>query len=121
MSRLRVTEDNFLELLSAAVPEAVPLVDEHLADYDGDLLIHLLTSDLLRFATAAFGSGELLTSEKVLTFVGSALDDGDERVKNAVAVSFVEHVGAWPGETPEFIDTWPASLLNELNWRPFGR
>lgn len=59
-----------------------------------------------------------------MTFVGSALDDGDERVKNAVAVSFVEHVGAWPGETPEFIASWPASLLNErerqLNWRPFG-
>jgi hypothetical protein len=117
-----VTEDNFLELLSTAVPEVAPIVDEHLSDNDGDLLIHLLMSDLRRFATSAFGSGDVATSAKVLHFVGSALDNGDESVQNAVAVSFVEHVGAWPGETPEFIASWPASLLKErdrqLNWRP---
>ena len=122
MARLRVTEDNFLALLREVVPETAPLIDEHNADYDGDLLVHLLMSDLLRFATAAYASGEVGVSDGLLQFVGSVLDNGDKRVKNAVQVSFVEHVGAWPGETPEFIATWPKSLLDErerqLNWRP---
>jgi hypothetical protein len=122
MVRPTVTEDNFLALLREAVPETVPVIDEHIADVDGDLLLHLLMSDLLRFATATYASGEAGVSDRLLQFVGSALDDGDKRVKNAVQVSFVENVGPEPGESPEFIATWPKSLLEErerqLNWRP---
>ncbi|MCU1417068.1 MAG: vanillate demethylase subunit, partial [Schumannella sp.] len=122
MTDAQVTEGNFLELLLAAVPEVGPVVDEHLADQDGELLMHLLMPDLLRFATSAFGAGNLAMSAKLLNFVGTAFENADARVDNAIAVSFVEHVGGSPGETPEFIATWPRSLLNErdrqLNWRP---
>lgn len=122
MTDAQVREGNFLELLLAAVPEVGPVVDEHLADQDGELLMHLLMPDLLRFATSAFGAGNLATSAKLLNFVGSAFDNADPRVGNAIAASFVEHIGASPGETPEFISTWPRSLLKErdrqLNWRP---
>jgi hypothetical protein len=122
MTAAQVTEGNFLGLLLAAVPEVGHIVDEHLADQDGELLMHLLMPDLLRFATNAFGAGNLATSARLLNFVGSAFENADARVDNAIAVSFVEHVGASPGETPEFIATWPRSLLKErdrqLNWRP---
>jgi len=113
MASSTVTEGNFLALLREEAPETVPLIDEHMADNDGDLLLDPLMSDLLRFATEAFASGEVAASERLLRFVGSALDHGDERVRNAIRASFVEHVGAWPGETSEFIATWPPSLLDE--------
>ena len=108
-----VTERNVLSLLRERVPETTQLIDEHLADDGGELLIHLLMPELLRFATRAFGSGQVAVSQNLLTFVGSAFDDGDERVRNAVQVSFVEHAGAGPGETPDFIASWPKSLLDE--------
>ncbi|HEX4058153.1 MAG TPA: hypothetical protein VHX87_07560 [Galbitalea sp.] len=39
---------------------------------------------------------------------------GDEDVQNAVAVSFVEHLGVIPLETPAFIAQLPQPLLDEL-------
>lgn len=122
MIESQVTASNFVERLLAAVPEIGPVVDEHLADYDGELLLHLLLPDVLRFSTAAFGSGDRVTAARVLALVSAVFEKCDGYVNNAIAVSFVEHVGAFAEETPEFIASWPKPLLDErdrqLNWRP---
>ena len=107
-----VPEESFVELLIQLVPESRNLVDEHFADYD-ELLIHLLMSDLLRFATAAFAHDDIDLTQRLLQFLDHALREGDERVNNAVAVSFVENIGTHEGETPEFVASWPRGLLDE--------
>lgn len=118
----QVTESNFVNRLLAAVPELAPVVDEHLADSEGKLLLHLLVADVLRFSSGAFDSGDRATASKVLTFMSAAFENADGNVGNAIAGSFVEHVGALPNETAEFIASWPKPLLDErdrqLNWRP---
>jgi hypothetical protein len=70
-------------------------------------------ADLLRFAVERFDSDERDVAERCLLLVDRALRKGDEYVQNAVAVSFVENVGAFPGETDGFIASWPQGLLNE--------
>ena len=122
MNEPQVTESNFVDRLIAAVPDLVPVVNEHLADSEGELLLHLLVADVLRFSSGAFDSGDRATASKVLTFMSAAFENADGNVSNAIAVSFVELVGALPNETPEFIASWPRPLLDErdrqLIWRP---
>lgn len=48
--------------------------------------------------------------------------EGDERVENAVAVSFVEDTPLWDESRHAFIERWPPALSAEAerqrNWRP---
>ncbi len=69
---------------------------EHLADNDG-LLLHLLMSDLLRLAVSTFSEGLTGIKHRLLAFVDRCLRDGDDDVVNAVAISFVEDLGTYPG------------------------
>lgn len=107
-----MSREQFPELLIGRVPEVAPVVDEHFADND-ELLLHILMADVLRFTVEAYGKGDLRLSQRCLAFVELALLTGDDAVVNAVALSFVEHVGAFPGETPSFIASWPPALLQE--------
>lgn len=51
---------------------------------------------------------------RILAVVERGLRDGDEHVRKAVAVSFVEDFGAFPGETDELLALWPPLLRAEL-------
>jgi hypothetical protein len=113
VGKQEITRATFLEELTQAVPDVTPLVAEHLADHD-ELLAHLLMPDLLRFATAAFAEGRHEVSARLMCFIDECLLRGDDYIENAVAVSFVEHFGAWPGETSVFLETWPDGLRAEL-------
>ena len=113
MNDSQVTQLNFVDRLLAAVPEIGPVVHEHLADNDGKVLLHLLVADVLRFSVGAFASGDRDGAARVLTFMSAAFENADDKVDNAIAVSFVEDVGSFPDETPEFIASWPAPLLAE--------
>ena len=98
--------------LAVAVPESSEVVAEHLADNDG-LLLHLLMGDLLRMTVSTYAAGEIVV-RRLLAFVDGCLREGDEYVVNAVAVSFVEHFGAHPGESDALLDRWPRALRAEL-------
>jgi hypothetical protein len=108
-----VTSEEFVAALAASVPETSSLVAEHLDDNDG-LLLHLLLADLLRLAVGSWHNGDTELSSRLLSSIDWALHEGDEYVQNAVCVSFVEHVGAGEGETPEFIASWPEALTAEV-------
>jgi hypothetical protein len=125
---MSVTWGSFVEQLLAEVPEAEEVVSEHLSD-NGELLIHLLMADLLRFTVQAFHTGQSDVVMRTLDFMDKALLEGDEAVENAVAVSFVEHVehvelGLGEGEAPAFLAMWPRGLLAEKatqdGWTPGG-
>ncbi|WP_409141894.1 hypothetical protein [Cellulosimicrobium sp. RS] len=106
-------QGEFIEQLLVSVPEVEPEVREHFDD-KGELLLHLLMTDLLRAAVRFFHAGELEVEQRLLHFIGSALRQGDAMVENAVQVSFIEHAGAFPEETPAFLASWPPELRAEL-------
>ncbi len=95
----------------------VDALDEDEGDglHEGDLLIHILLPDLLRFAVEAFHDGRRVASLRLLSFIDFAFSHSDHDVWEAIAVSFVEDVGVYSNETPEFIATWPPGLREELD------
>lgn len=107
-----MTADEFVQSLRARVPDATVIIEEHLEDNEGELLVHLLVADLLRFCIHAFDAGEVDLSGRCLDAVASALTAGDEHLRNAVEVSFVEH--AWDAP-PGFLASWPEPL--QVEWR----
>lgn len=113
-NRLVITRDSIADGLLAAVPEAGDTVREHLDDQEGQLLLHLLMPELLRFGVAAFEDGETDQARRLLEFVGRCLADGDEYVRNAVQVSFVENYEYGQNEPDSFVPLWPDGLRAEL-------
>ena len=117
-----MTKEQFVALLTAACPETVPILDEHLSDNDNELLLHLLMADTRRFCIDRFEAGDGEVLSRCLDALAKGLTDGDEYVDNAVAVCFVEDTGLWDPLMEPFIATWPAPLREEAerqrNWRP---
>jgi hypothetical protein len=108
-----IRREDFLQELAVAVPESGTVVAEHLADYDG-LLLHLLMSDLLRMSVTTYEADDVAVTDRLLAFIDWCLRTGDEDVSNAVSVSFVEHFGAFPGESDALLERWPPALRAEL-------
>jgi hypothetical protein len=102
----------FVTLLVTRVPEAQPLVDEHLRDND-DLLLHLLLADLARFCYAAHQRSDRSLVDRCLAEVDRGLRQGDESLTNAVALSFVENFSPWHPGQRTFSASWPPALLAE--------
>jgi hypothetical protein len=108
-----VSAADFVNLLVNRVPSARLVVDEHLTDQEGDLLLHVLMADLGRYAQSAFDHGDMATSDALLAVVDDALRHGDADVVNAVQVSFVENLGPWDSAMRPFISSWPKPLRDE--------
>lgn len=104
-----LTRESWPSALIGAVPEAEPLVVEHL-DNNDQLLLHLLMGDVTRFVEAAYEGGDLMLASRCLAFLDLSLREGDEDVQNAVSVSFVENVGPWDSGKASFIAAWPDAL-----------
>lgn len=109
-----IAHNTFVDDLAAAVPEAAETVRDHLDDQDGQLLIHILMADLLRLTLRVFDEGQTDLARRVLGFVDRCLNEGDESVRNAVRVSFVEGYGYGPDEPEELLSLWPAGLRADL-------
>ncbi|WP_256796451.1 hypothetical protein [Terrabacter sp. Ter38] len=108
-----ITHTDFVDQLKAEVPESSGLVAEHLVDND-ELLLHLLMSDLLRLVASTFSEGRTTVTDRLLAFVDRCLREGDDKVVNAVCVSFVEGFGAYPDESEALLSRWPSALRAEL-------
>lgn len=109
-----MTSADFVQRLPEAAPRLHTLIDDHLADYDGEVLLHLLMADVRRWVISAFYN--LIEEEAivaVLALLDEALRDGDERLENAVAVSFVEDSCVWHPRMAPFLSAWPLGLQKE--------
>ena len=104
---------DFVNLLVNRVPSARPIVDEHLADQEGELLLHLLMANLGRYVQSTFDQGDMATSDALLAVVDDALRRGDADVVNAVRVSFVENLAPWDPAMRPFMSSWPKPLRDE--------
>lgn len=109
-----LTVSEFVTALTAEVPETAATLSGHLADQDGELLLHLLTGDLRLLALDWFRAGRIDALGRLLSVLERGLRDGDEYVQNAVAVSFVEDLGWWQSELQPFIEVLPEGLLAEV-------
>jgi hypothetical protein len=111
---MSLTASEFVTALTAKVPEATTTLSEHLAEQEGELLLHLLAGDLRLLALDWFRAGRTDALGRLLSVMERGLRDGDEYVENAVAVSFVEDLGWWePGMQP-FIKVLPGALVAEV-------
>lgn len=110
---MAITVVEFVDLLTQSCPETLPIVAEHLADNDNELLLHLLIADMRRFCLERFETDDTEVLRQCLDVVARGLTDGDEYVENAVAVSFVEDTGWWDRLMQPFMATWPLPLQEE--------
>jgi hypothetical protein len=110
---MAMSADRFAERLVAEVPEAEAVVAEHLEDND-ELLLHVLMYNLVQLCEAAWAAANHDVLRRCLALLNDALLDGDEYVKNAVAVSFVEDSCWYEPANQEYIATWPPALQAEV-------
>lgn len=103
----------FVELLANLSPQTRSIVDDHLREYENELLLHLLVADIRRFCVERFDADDSDALNPCLEVVALGLADGDEHVEQAVAVSFVEDTGWWDRKMKPFIAAWPKPLREE--------
>lgn len=108
-----LTKASVVPALIAAAPELQPVLDEHLEDMSGELLPHLLFGDLTRYVTAAHGQGSGERVNRILQFLEDAIQNGDQYVKDLVAVSFIENIGVWEPEMASLVAALPPALRQE--------
>ena len=111
---MSLTASEFVTSLRADVPETNDTINDHLADQEGELLLHVLTADLRRLAIDWFRTGRIDATERLLSVLDRGFREGDEYVQNAVAVSFVEDLGWWEPEMQPRIETLPGALAHEI-------
>jgi hypothetical protein len=114
--------EDIVDALRKEIPEFDPSIEEHISDNFGEVLPHPLFGDLTRFIEEAWSEGNTEVVSRCLSWLEHALTTGDARVKNLVAVSFVENVGPWDPEKARFIKKWPPALREEAkrqkDWKP---
>jgi len=104
-----VSYPNVHRALVESVPEARLVVEQHIADHEGHVRLHLLFGELARFALAAHRRGDAERAGRCLRFLGTALQAPDERVAELVTTSFMPAIAAVPAGRA-FMATWPAPL-----------
>ena len=100
--------------------ETNAILDEHLADNDV-VLAHLLVADLRRRAEQLHAEGDLDRLAALLEILNTALRDGDEYLKDAVEISFVEDSNLWEPSARTFLATWPQALKDEAELQRLWR
>lgn len=108
-----VTVEEFVAGLALSVPEVQELLEEHSDDFEGKPLIHLVMADLLPFAQEIHLRRDVEVLGRLLAAVDAGLRDGDERLVDGIALSFVENAGPWDPDAEEFIAAWPSGLRAE--------
>jgi hypothetical protein len=92
-------ESDFTYRLVGAAPELTPLLDEHLADQEGELLAYVFMADVSRwlFTTSTANPGRV---REVLEWLESEFSSGDFDVRNLIDVGIVEMFPAAPEGVP---------------------
>jgi hypothetical protein len=95
---MQSSEAAFITELLAKVPELRPRYLEHLDDNFGELLPHVFFGRVTAWAVeqhAATKRGSAAAEEaltRLLNFLESGYPDGDSKVQNLIAVSFLENL-----------------------------
>lgn len=107
-----MSPEEFVDRVLAEVPEFRAVWNDSAGNPEdaGELLPHLVVSDLLRFCEQRSTRGELDVVRRCLSLVERGLADGDAALENALGVSFVEDACPWSEESAAFVALWPAAV-----------
>src|SRR4051794_24655687 len=119
MPGVSMTADQFVTCIAEGGPELREVVEEHRRVYDA-VLLHVLCGDLSRYCIAAWVRNDYSEVGHCLACAATALDLGDDALRNAIQASFVENVGPWDPQMQPFIVTWPNSLRAEAERQTAG-
>lgn len=109
-----LTTSDFVELLVEAVPEFRPVLDEHLADFDGEVELTVLVADVRRMAIEASDRGDRDLSGRTVDVVDEGFRTGDLTVEDAIAVCFIQDTPWWDRDRKKFIKSWPDAMRDEV-------
>ena len=84
-----MNEQDAISTLRERLPEFAPDIDEHFADFGGELLFHVLMGALARFYVRVVRRDPHLERRFWMT-VDWLWMHGDDRVQNAIGVSLIE-------------------------------
>jgi hypothetical protein len=87
----RASRTAFMGALVYQHPVLLPLLEEHLEDNDGEILAHLLMSDVMRWVVAHWES-EPRVCKSVLAWLDAAYASGDDEVQEVIVQSGVENI-----------------------------
>jgi hypothetical protein len=88
-------ESDFTQRFVATFPELQPLLDDHLADQEGELLPYLLMGDVADWLTAR-STTEPDRVERILAWLDTAYAEGTFGTRNLIDVGIVEMLPAHP-------------------------
>ncbi len=83
---------SFVGVLVRRCPFLLPLLDEHLANMDGEVLPHLFAADVERWAEEAWDEGDHRQLELLMAAIEDEYGRGSDDVQNVIVVSFLEHL-----------------------------
>ncbi|MEP7764537.1 hypothetical protein [Sanguibacter sp. 25GB23B1] len=93
--------------------ELTPILDEHLADDEGEILPHLVVSDIVRWMVAQVGTRpDVCTS--ILSWLERAFERGSEDVRELIAVSAGEMIPD-PGQPGSELRGWLGPELRKVD------
>jgi hypothetical protein len=103
------TAPEFVEWLVGRHPPLAAILDEHLSDYGGEMLSHVLFGDVTRYAAdlarrATFDPRADEDLQVLLMDLDEAMlpeEDDDDPVNNLIWVSFVENAQGVTGDSEE--------------------
>lgn len=85
--------EEFSRSLVVEVPSLAPVLDEHLADMDDELLPHMFFGDVTRWADeAAADPSKDAELGRLLELLDEGLASGSEEVQDLITVSFLENL-----------------------------
>jgi hypothetical protein len=95
-------------------PELLPVLQEHLDDYDG-LLPHVMMGDITRWVIRKYNADRSdPTLRQVLTFIEDACSKADYEDRGIIIVSFLENLPRMGEDGAEIKSLLGPSLLSEL-------
>lgn len=116
---------DFARRLTAAVPELRGVVDEHLREQRGRVLLHGLVTKVRRLSRTMFDRGESEALGRLLQVMDEGLRDGDDTVRRVISMAFVQDYGPEIAQNPSLVEAWPGALRAEAErqqpWRPHSR
>lgn len=92
-------ESDFTGRLIASTPELRPILEEHLADQEGELLAYLLMGDVAKWLDGQSRNDPQRASE-VLAWLEQEYAAGDFDVRNLIDVGIIEMLPAVPEGAP---------------------
>ena len=83
----------FCRRLVEDIPELAPILQEHLEDNFDEMLPHVFFGDVTRWVDDALASDpQSAPARELLARLDQAATDGDDNVKELIAVSFLENL-----------------------------